>query len=147
MQEALNMDENALLLSGLTFHHLGFLTADVGRTVGALAAFGYKVTPEVTDVLQKADLCMAIRAGFPDIEIIKPHDDNEGLRRLLGRMGDHMYHICCETTDLRGDLRRIADKEIIIHELSAPKPAMLFKQRHVSFYLIEGLGVVEFLEL
>lgn len=145
MNNACNAQDSGL---DMVFHHIGLLTGQPETAGHNLAGIGYKIGEMVFDPLQNVDICMAESAGFsPSIEIIHPRKDNTGLNRLLTRKGDFAYHLCYSTRNLIALLEALTAKNVRLHELSPPKPAVLFASRPVAFYAVDGVGVMEFLEL
>lgn len=129
------------------FHHIGLLTKDEGQAALLLQAMGYRMGEAAADPGQNATLRMAHGPeGSPDIEIIVPFPENRGLQQLLKRRDDYMYHLCYTTDDRNGILESVAATGAAVHEISASKPATLFGGKSVSFYVISGLGLIEFLE-
>lgn len=129
------------------FHHMGLLTGNADRAAAFLALLGYDLADPVTDPLQKATLRMARgRMGNPDVEIISPMPDNQGLLRLLKRRDDYIYHLCYVVPDLAaaGDALTAFDETAM--QATPPTPAALFEGRRVAFYIIAGIGLIELVE-
>lgn len=131
----------------IEFHHIGLLTGNPAEAKKVLSAFGYNIGDSISDPLQNVNLMMATsgNGGFC-VEIIQPHEDNTGLRALVKRKSDYMYHTCYRVSDLEKTLERLRSLDVLVAEVSPPKPAVLFNGEKVSFYLLAGVGLVEFLE-
>jgi hypothetical protein len=135
--------------NSLLFHHLGLLTDELHAAGKRLERLGYRLGEKIEDPLQKATLqmCEPI-AGGANIELVCPHSENDGLSRLLKRRGDYMYHICFSASTFQEAESVIRlDNSDRISLVSEPKPAILFNNLRVAFYLVSGLGLVEILEL
>jgi methylmalonyl-CoA/ethylmalonyl-CoA epimerase len=57
-----------------------------------------------------------------------------------------IYHSCFETADLTATLSAWEEKGLRAVCISEPKPAVLFNGRKVSFYMVNGAGLIELLE-
>lgn len=132
----------------LAFHHVGLLTDDPHQSLLRLEALGYRPGRAVEDPLQLARLQMCQgQAGSAAIELVTPLPGNEALARLFKRRGDHMYHVCFTAPDFETALARLRQRpDEPITVVSPPKPALLFDNARVAFYLVGGLGLVEILE-
>ncbi len=134
--------------AALRFHHVGLLTDDPERSAARLRKLGYRPGRVVDDPLQQARLQLC---GGPEgsaaIELVTPLPGNEALARLFKRRGDHMYHVCFAAPSFDAALAQLAlDAGEAFTVVSPPKPALLFDNARVAFYLVGGLGLVEVLE-
>lgn len=132
----------------LEFHHIGLLTDQPEAARQRLKALGYAAGPIVDDPLQEARLQMCVGSpGVAAIELVTPLPSNRGLGNLLKRRGDFMYHICftAPTFDVALQSLSLGSDDRIL-TVSPPKPAILFGNARVAFYLASGLGLVEVLE-
>lgn len=131
----------------MQFDHVGLLTSDADSAAKTLSLMGYSIGNQLLDPLQKVFVRMAKSfCGKSKIEIIKPTDCNLPLNSLLRRRNDYMYHSCFRVSKTALIKEQLILSGVQITTLSEPKPAILFNQRLVSFHLIEGLGLVEFIE-
>ena len=128
-----------------TFHHLGVATLNPTTTMGYLGCIGYREGHRVLDPLQNVNLCMWHHATQPDVEVIWPSDTVGPLNRMLKKSGAGVYHVCYETVDLPRSLEHLRSNGISVLEVVGEKPAILFENRHVSFYSVDGFGLIEFL--
>jgi hypothetical protein len=137
----------AFQIEGISFHHVGLLTDNPAAAVTVLTAFGYSVDEPVTDLLQSVDLRMA--HGGPDtarIEIITPRTTESPLARLLRRRSDYMYHSSFCVKNVENTKAALMATGLRVNTVAPPQPAVLFGGAMVSFHVIEGLGLVEFIE-
>jgi catechol 2,3-dioxygenase-like lactoylglutathione lyase family enzyme len=117
---------------GLTFHHLGLAVRTPQAAAAFLGGLGYSLGPSVYDPRQNVLLQMAESPGGPTVEIISPGEGPGPIDRLITRHSDGLiYHVCA-------GLRAIC--------VSEPTPAVLFGGRPVSFYTVQGLGLIEVIE-
>jgi methylmalonyl-CoA/ethylmalonyl-CoA epimerase len=134
---------------GLTFHHLGLAVAKPAPAIQFLGGLGYNFGPEVYDPLQNVRLMMCTHSSSPAVEIIAPKsaEDKGPVSELIrkNRFG-LIYHSCFETADLAVTLAAWEEKGLRTVCVSAPKPAVLFDGRKVSFYMVNGAGLIELLE-
>lgn len=56
-----------------------------------------------------------------------------------------IYHVCYETEDLVAALASLDAAGNRVVCISPPMPAPLFGDRHVSFYHVVGIGLIEIL--
>ena len=133
---------------GLRFHHLGLALPDPAPAALFLRGQGYGLGATVRDPLQQADLSMWSHATAPSVEVISPVASGEGpVATILQTRPDGLvYHLCYTTMDLEQSLDRLEHGGLRPFEVSPPKPALLFGGERVSFYMILGMGLIEFIE-
>jgi methylmalonyl-CoA/ethylmalonyl-CoA epimerase len=133
------------MIRGLTFHHLGLAvkTPDPARSM--LMAMGYECEAHVFDPLQNVNLGMCYHPSMPAIEIIFPGEGVGPIDRMLGKHADGLvYHVCYECDDLNHVVTELsASVGGKLSCISPPKPAVLFGGKNVSFYMGNGLGLIE----
>ncbi|WP_175152635.1 VOC family protein [Paraburkholderia ultramafica] len=137
--------ESYLNRFGLTFHHLGLAVKRPDAAIAFLEALGYKIGEVVFDALQTVNVVMCSHESMPSIEIIFPAEGTSPIDRFLQRHKEGLvYHMCFETRDIESSLSKVkADKALQLIDVSPPTPAVLFGGDLVSFYLIEGVGLIE----
>ena len=128
------------------FHHVGIAVKDFKAGVKFYTGLGYSASQPVIDKHQNVELVMLKSDSFPDIELIKPVNENSPVNNYLKNYNEMIYHFCYETNDLIKMLD-ILKKDFRVICISEPKPAVLFDGRKVSFYYIKDVGIVEFLEI
>lgn len=133
---------------GLAFHHLGLAAKDPEAAARFLSGLGYRIGPIIFDPLQNVHLAMCAHDHMPDVEIITPADGEGPLDKLLAAQKEGLvYHMCYTSTDLDGSLEALEDSgQLSIYSISPPKEAVLFGGKRVSFYLVEGVGLIEIIE-
>jgi len=109
-----------------------------------LAALGYAVGEQAYDPLQRVNLALRHHAVMPDVEVIWPRQGEASpLDKLLERSGAQVYHWCYAVEDVAAVLRGLEQLELCVLPVTPPTPAVLFGGREVSFYQIDGFGLIE----
>jgi hypothetical protein len=137
----------AATLAGLAFHHMGLAVKDDGAALTLLGALGYGWGERVFDPLQNVKLRLCTAPGRPTVEIVQP--GGEGPSPVDGMISNHnalIYHTCYETDDLGATLAEMKRLGLRFVRISPPTPAVLFGGRRVSFYKVQGVGIIELLE-
>lgn len=133
---------------GLAFHHLGLAATNPEAAAHFLTGLGYRVGPTIHDPLQNVHLAMCAHDQMPDVEIISPADGAGPLEKLLSSHVDGLvYHICYAAADLDRSLDALESNErVSVRSIAPPTEAILFGGKRVSFYLVEGVGLIEIIE-
>ena len=137
--------------SGLVFHHLGLAAKDPKAAAQFLTGLGYRIGPMIFDPLQNVHLAMCGHDQMPDVEIISPAEGPGPLDKLLSSHKDErlVYHMCYTCADLDGSLDALESEEhLSVRSISPPTEDYSVSGRNdrVSFYLIEGLGLIEIID-
>ncbi len=132
---------------GVTFHHLGLATKQPELARVMLTGLGYGIGKTVFDPEQNVNLALCEAEGMPAVEMIFPATDASPLDGLLATHSSGLvYHLCFVTRDLPAALRSIEASGLNAFCVQKPKPAILFRMQPVSFYLVNGFGLIEILE-
>jgi len=133
---------------GLVFHHLGLAAQDPEAATHFLTGLGYRIGPMILDPLQNVHLAMCAHDDMPDVEIISPAEGAGPLDKLLASHEDGLvYHMCYTCADLDSVLDALeSDDRISVRSIAPPAEAVLFGGKRVSFYLVEGVGLIEVVE-
>jgi methylmalonyl-CoA/ethylmalonyl-CoA epimerase len=131
---------------GLKFHHLGLAVRKPEDTIRWLLGLGYDIGRSVRDDLQNVNLVLCTSENMPSIEIISETGTPGPLTTVLNLSSTRIYHVCFETQCLAQTLEAIQREDPHLTMISEPKPALLFGGRHVSFYHVQGFGMIEILE-
>lgn len=133
---------------GLRFHHLGLAVRQPDAAGRFLTGMGYNVGQPVFDAEQNVNLQMCTHPRMPEIEIIYP--GGSGKTPVDSLITKHMngivYHMCYVSDDLPKSLAAMEKTGARVFCVSPPKPAILFGGERVSFYLVDGLGLIEIIE-
>ncbi len=133
---------------GLAFHHLGLAVKNPEAAAHFLTGLGYRIGPQIVDPRQNVRARLCAHDRMPDVEILSPAEGPGPLDKLLLAHKDGLvYHICYTCSDLDRSLDVMeSDEHLRVHSISPPTEGVLFGGRRVSFYLIEGVGLIEVLE-
>lgn len=135
-------------LSALTFHHLGLAVKDDSAALRMYGALGYDIGERVNDPLQNVYVRLCTAPGRPTVEIVQPGEAGRSpVDGIISKYNEMIYHTCYETVDLAQALQALGALDLRPLALGPRRPAVLFNGRHVSFYRIQGVGVIELLEL
>ncbi|MFQ6023270.1 MAG: VOC family protein [Acidiferrobacterales bacterium] len=130
---------------GLTFHHFGLAVTQPDRAIKFLQGLGYRTGELVHDPVQNVNLVWCTNPNMPAVEIISPTGSPGPLDNLLKGRNESIYHLCYESKSTEDSLQMMKDSSIRAICVSPPKPAILFENRTVSFYMINGFGLIEIL--
>jgi len=131
---------------GLTFHHLGLAVREPRHALTFLRGQGYTCGETVRDDQQNVNLIMCTHPEAPDVEIVYPTEAAGPLEGILKQGREMVYHTCYRTDDLTRALDLIEADVGRALCVSPPKSATLFGDQAVSFYYLEGVGLLEILE-
>ena len=131
---------------GLQFDHWGLATRQLDKTLGFLRGLGYSTPPVVFDPLQRVDLVLCQHPSMPAVEVITPAQGPGPLDAVLAQQPQAIYHLCFRSGDAAGSLAAIKNAGHRVLTVSAPKPAVLFGGRQVSFYMVAGFGLIEIID-
>src|SRR5438105_14480186 len=133
---------------GLTFHHLGLAVRSPDAARRFLNALGYHDGNLTFDPEQHVNLMLCTHASMPDVEIICPaFEGNSPVDKLVARHASGIvYHVCYLTGDLEASLAAMKQAGLNPFCVAPPKPAILFAGERVSFYMVDGMGLIEILE-
>ena len=131
----------------LSFHHFGLAVRQPAHAITFLSSLGYEMDQPVYDPEQNVHLMMGSHLTHPAVEIIYPGNGFGPVDHLVQRHETGIiYHPCYETLDLARTLEEMARSGVRADCVVAPKPALLFGGRRVSFYRVKGMGLIEILE-
>jgi hypothetical protein len=133
---------------GLTFHHFGLAVRSPDAARRFLGALGYCDGDFIFDPEQNVNLMLCTHDSMPDVEVICPASAGKSpVDRLVARHANGIvYHLCYVASDLQASLAAMEQAGLNPFCIAPPKPAILFAGEQVSFYMIDGLGLVEILE-
>ena len=130
----------------LHFHHFGLASNRPEQSFKFLHGLGYEVATQVHDPLQNVNLSLCTHPVMPTVELVAAAKGGGPLDAILATASGSIYHLCYETEDLEVSLRTLKSEGFRVICISAPKPAVLFDGRQVSFYMIKDFGIIELLE-
>jgi methylmalonyl-CoA/ethylmalonyl-CoA epimerase len=129
------------MLSGFTFHHIGYVTGSIARTSAPYVKAGYNATEVVTDPVQRVKICFLTKGEEPCIELVEPLDEDSSLSKTLKKNGVSPYHICYETDDIDDSFDRLL--EMGYTPLFRPVEAAAFDDRQVCYFYRQDIGYIE----
>lgn len=130
----------------LKFHHLGLAATNPDTAKSFLRGLGYNIGETVFDPLQGVNLTMCTSSGNPSVEVISPISEESSLNTIFNKYNELIYHICYSSENINKSLQAIRNDGNRVICISNPKPALLFNNNKVSFYIISGFGMIEILE-
>jgi len=132
---------------GLEFHHFGLAVRDPKLAFVYLAALGYRDGATCFDDYQRVNLAMRHHATMPDVEVIWPGEGPSPLDRMLQKNDSNIYHLCYTSRSLSGSLAAIEAAGLDVVPVRDPAPAPLFGGLEVSFYAVDGFGIIEIIQV
>ncbi|MCX6272524.1 MAG: VOC family protein [Bacteroidetes bacterium] len=132
------------MLSELVFHHIGIATFSIANTAKYYTEAGYKTTDIISDHLQKVNICLISKAGFPLIELIEPTSNQSPVKNIVNKLGVTPYHLCYETDDIYEAIRHLKINKFIL--IFKPIPAAAFENRLICFLYNKEVGFIELLQ-
>jgi len=104
---------------------------------------GYTEGATEYDPLQAVNLAMRHHAEMPDVEVIWPGVGPSPIDNILKHRDSLIYHVCYKTRNVPATLAAIEAAGLQILQVAAARPAILFGGSNVSFYHINGFGLIE----
>lgn len=131
---------------GLTFNHLGLAVSNQAKALNFLKGLGYHIGDEVFDPEQNVNLVLCRSQTMPDVEVVSQSKQPSPLDNILKKNRDLIYHACYTTDNLKDTLSSVEQDQNKFICILPPKPAILFSGKLVSFYLVNGFGIIEIME-
>jgi methylmalonyl-CoA/ethylmalonyl-CoA epimerase len=130
----------------LRFHHFGLASRRPEQTLRFLRGLGHEVATQIYDPLQNVNLWLCTHFSMPTVELVGPAEGQGPLDAILAASNENIYHLCYETENLHVSVESMKAAGFRVICISAPKPAILFGNRPVSFYMVKDFGIIELLE-
>lgn len=134
---------------GLKFHHLGLAVSNKDKAIKFLVEQGYQCGESVFDPLQGVDLLMCVHPDMPDVELIYHETETDAkspIQSLLKERSEMIYHLCYTSVSIQASMANIKERGIRVFPMAPKKPAVLFGDKCVAFYYVDGFGLIEILE-
>jgi methylmalonyl-CoA/ethylmalonyl-CoA epimerase len=99
-------------------HHLGVAVEDLDEAVETYrTVFGAELEHRETVPAQGVEAA-AVRVGGSRVELLRALGEETPVGKFVANRGPGMHHVAYEVSDLRGQLRRLAEQgvELIDHE-------------------------------
>jgi methylmalonyl-CoA/ethylmalonyl-CoA epimerase len=132
-------------MEDLKLAHVGIIVKDI-EVFGAFLKKVFNVSEmsaKVEDNNQQAFLQM-YKSGDCYLELISPNGEKSNVNTAINHFGDHLAHLCFETSDLEATLKRVRGEGVLVFR--PPTPAILFDRKKVAFALLPNKIVIEFVE-
>ncbi len=133
------------MINPIKFHHFGLAVKSFDEAIKFHKNLGYSISNEIFDEIQNVNLILCTSNQFPSIELVKPVNNESPIKNYLKKNNEMIYHICYELYTDKISIENFFSKNRYIC-VSEPKPAILFKNRLVSFYYLNNVGLIEILE-
>lgn len=130
----------------LRFHHFGLASRRPEQTLKFLKGLGHEMARQAYDPLQNVNLWLCPHASMPTVELVAPAEGPGPLDAILTTSSEGIYHLCYETENLETSLEALKAAGFRVICVSPPKPAILFGDRQVGFYMIKDFGIIELLQ-
>ena len=86
------------------------------------------------------------QSNEPAVEVISSTDPASPLVSVLGAQPQAIYHLCYRSQDVSASLAAMKAAGHRVLRVSEAKPAVLFGNKEVSFYMVRGFGLIEIIE-
>jgi methylmalonyl-CoA/ethylmalonyl-CoA epimerase len=133
---------------GLVFDHLGLAVKRPEKAIRFLEGLGYAIGEPIHDPLQHVNLIWCSSPAMPAIELVYLTDarTDSPIANILNDRNEMIYHQCYRSADTPGSIKSMKDHAIRVICVSKGKPAILFGDKIVSFYMVDGFGLIEIIE-
>ena len=131
----------------LTFHHFGLATRSPEPARFFLKTLGYEDGESVFDPLQGVNLAMCHHAEMPAVELIWPESGPSLIDGILKRGDSMIYHLCYASSNPDLSLAKMKEAGLETLPATEPQAAILFGGCEVSFYFVEGFGLIELIHV
>jgi methylmalonyl-CoA/ethylmalonyl-CoA epimerase len=133
---------------GFKLLHVGVAVPSLGPTTELLSSlFGYRVVSgPFDDPIQRVVVSFLTTSDddIAEIELIAPIGDDSPIRSILSKGGGGAYHLCFETSDMKGALDRATENGCVV--LSNPVPAVAFGGRRIAWIYTRSRQLFELVE-
>jgi hypothetical protein len=137
---------NSLTSALYHFHHFGLATKNIKTSRNSLLALGYTISFEIHDPLQSVWVQLATKKSSPTIELVWQDDSSmPPLSNFFKHHPYHFYHSCYTCSDFLLVEHYFKKGGHRLKPLTEAKPAILFSNKLVKFYYLDGIGIIEFL--
>lgn len=133
----------------MKLHHIGIACADLQLAKKQYLELNFYVQQDlVTDLERNLDYIF-MQSDSLLIELVAVHDplfrtDIDTIVSQLKPIGNKMYHICFETDDMIGMIKKYMKMGYKL--IKEPSPAIACGNKIVVFLIHNSLGLIEFIE-
>ena len=132
-------------MNNIKFHHFGLAVNEFSKALTFHKNLGYDCSDPITDLLQNVELVLCTSKKYPTVELIKPINNKSPVINYLRKNSEIIYHVCYELENIEKDVTTLFSNNRVIC-ISEPQPAILFCNRLVGFYYVNGVGLIEVLQ-
>ncbi len=126
----------------MKFHHIGFLTKNINKSLKDFLPLKYKKITKIIDDKKFRVKILFIKNGNNTIELVNPYKVNFGLNKLINKE-NYSYHFAYITKSFEKDIKKLRKKfKLIIN----PTPAIAFKGKKVCFLKMKNNFIIELIE-
>jgi len=93
------------------------------------------------------NLALYCHDEMPDVEVIWPADGPSPIDEFVRRGSTRIYHLCYTSAAPEATMSAMETAGLNVVPITPPQPAVLFDGRHVSFYSIMNVGLIELIDL
>lgn len=130
------------MLNNSRFHHLGYVTDNITKTITFYAKAGYGASSIIEDEIQRVYICFLTKDGCPKIELIEPIDKSSSVNKILEKNGVAPYHVCYEVDDINKAFDELVDGQGYI-PLFRPIEAVALNNRLICYLYRKEVGFIE----
>jgi len=130
-----------------SFHHVGFVVADIAASVEGFArSLGAEWDGCIyEDPHQRVKVTfLSTGRSDPRIELVEAAGESSPVLRFLTEKGGGLHHVCYEVDDLERGMAEMKARGAMIAR--RPKPAVAFQGRRIAWVLTAEKLLVELLE-
>jgi len=133
------------MLINFSFHHLGYATNSIEKTVVLFQLMGYVPSEKVTDTIQNVNIVLLSHKNSPFIELVEPIGDNSPVVNIIRKNGVTPYHICYEVEDINKAIYYLRKQGFI--SIFNPVPAVVFGNRLICYLYNKNIGLIELVNI
>ena len=131
-------------MDGLKFHHVGYATKDLKKSISDFEKLGYENTGGFTDEVQNVKISIMERERFPIIELVKPNGNNNPVERFLVDYETITYHIAYLTKTFNKHIAELRNNGFF--PTTRILKAVAFENRNFIFFHSANAGFIELLD-
>jgi methylmalonyl-CoA/ethylmalonyl-CoA epimerase len=127
------------------FHHLGYATKSIDKTLPFFVSIGYSTSIIYTDDIQKVKICLLSNEFGPIIELVEGLDKKKSpVSNYIDKVGVTPYHMCYTVFDIEESIKKMIQQKFVL--LFNPVKAIAFSGRKICYLFNQNIGLIELLE-
>ncbi len=126
----------------MKLHHIGIACADIETQLEQTLKLhpDARASEIIFDPEQDARLCMVEIPGSHKLELIQGSPVASMVEKNI-----QLYHLCYATPNLEAEMEQLAEAGAL--QITPVKPAVLFGEQRVVFFLTPSQGIIELVEV